>query len=191
MGTIFLGAIGSGLWERFLSGFVDSLVSLSIEFVSSIFKSYKDDIYETAALGFHEIHSLQLFLLVVLLLPMAYIRLLQRHPENKKEQSEIDQKVGSFIKSKYGYIVLNVLTLSVMVSCLFIASKISYTNRVVTYSIRSLDIVKPYILEKEYDKLVSDYYQLRNADDYNKFNEAIKKIAEEHSLRLPKNAPLQ
>lgn len=191
LGTIFLGAIGSGLWERFLSGFVDSLVGLSIELVSSIFKSYKDGIYETASLGFHETHSLQLLLFVNILLPIAYIRLLQRHPENRKEEGEIDKKIGSFIKGRYGYTLIKILTLSVMISCLIIASKLSYTNRVVTYSTRSLDIVKPYIPESEYDTLVSYYYQVRNADDYSHFNEKIKKIAKDNSLRLPENAPLQ
>ena len=79
----------------------------------------------------------------------------------------------------------------VMISCVFIMSKISYTNRVVTYSMRPLDIVKPYIAEDEHNKLVSNFYQVRNTDDYDAFNEQLVKIAEKHSLRLPKNAPLQ
>ena len=51
--------------------------------------------------------------------------------------------------------------------------------------------MKPYISKAEYDKLVSDYYQVRNTDDYSKFSDSIQKLAEEYSLRLPENAPLQ
>jgi len=189
--TIFLGAIGSGLWERFLSKFIDALVSLSIEFIDVIFKSYKDGIYETASLGFHENHSLQLFILFVGLLPFAYIRLLKRHPESKRESSEFDNKARAFLSSPKGFLLIQVLTLSVMISCLFIMSKISYTNRVITYSMRSLDIIKPYITNSEQDKLVSQFYQVRNTDDYDEFNKLIRNIAENNSLRLPKNAPLQ
>lgn len=191
LGTIFLGAIGSGLWERFLSKIIDSLVSLSVEFLNSIFKSYKDGIYETASVGFHETYSMQLFLLFFLLMPLAYIKLLKRHPENNKDKGDFDKKVGSFLRGKNGYVLLQILTISVMISCLFIVSGISYTNRIITYSIRSIDIVKPYISDAEYDKLISDYYQVRNTDDYSKFSVNIQKIAEEHALRLPENAPLQ
>ncbi len=83
LGTIFLGAIGSGLWERFLSKFMDSLIDLSVEFVNLIFKSYKDRIYETASLGFHDIYSLQLYIIFVITLPFLYLLILKKYSEKK------------------------------------------------------------------------------------------------------------
>ncbi len=191
IGTIFLGAIGSGLWERFLSPLADSLVILSVEFVNTIFKSYKDGIYETASLGFHESYSLMLFVIYVMVLPFLYLRLLKTHPATKNESSEYDKKLGGFLRSEKGYIFLLILTVTVTISSLFIFTKIIYTNQVITYSMRSLDIVKPYIPSEEHNKLVSTFYQVRNTDDFHKFNKIIQEIAEKNSLRLPANTLLQ
>ena len=190
LGTILLGAIGSGLWERFLSGTVDSVVDLSIVIVSSIFNSYKDGIYETASLGFHESYSLLLIMLFVMLMPLAYLRLLRMHPIEVKRRRTSENKVGDFIVSEKGYKFIFGLTITVMILCVFIISKISYTNRVVTYSMRSIDIVKPYISNNEYDLLKSQFYQVRNTDDYTMFNDKVKRISNKHNLKLPENEPL-
>jgi hypothetical protein len=64
-------------------------------------------------------------------------------------------------------------------------------DRVITYSMRSLDVVKPYIAIAEHNKLVSEFYQVRNTDDYDEFNGRLQEIAKNNSLRLPENAPLQ
>jgi hypothetical protein len=73
LGTIILWAVGSGLWERFLSKFFDTIANLSVEFVNSIFRSYKDGIYQTASLGLHENYSLALLGAAILFLPFPYV----------------------------------------------------------------------------------------------------------------------
>lgn len=74
--TIILGAIGSGLWERFLGPTLDWLTKASIGTIARGYGSYRDLIYASAAKGFHEAHSLALYTLVIGFLPMAYLLLL-------------------------------------------------------------------------------------------------------------------
>lgn len=190
IGTILLGAIGSGLWDRFLSGFFDSVVNVSVELVNLIFKTYKDGIYETASLGFHESYSLIWIMLVISLMPLMYIQILRKHPVSGEKRKKVDNKTADFIISNNGYKFILALTLTVLVLSIFIVSKVSYTNRVITYSIRSLDVVKPFVGDKKHALLLSQFYQVRDTDDYDAFHDLIKTIARENELRLPENEPL-
>src|SRR5664280_2405003 len=69
--AIILGAIGSGVWERFLAPASDATYRVLVGLISTVSLSYKDSIYEAAARGFNESYSLQLFSIFCLLLSLA------------------------------------------------------------------------------------------------------------------------
>lgn len=187
--TIILGAIGSGLWERFLSEFFDVVVNLLIELLDSIFTSYQDGIYESASLGFREEHSIFIASMIYMFVPMSYYILLMRYYISRaKRRNNSELKI--FVHSKNVYKFLWVMTISAVIFSLLVVTKKSYTNRVISYSLRSIDIVRPYISEKEHNLLLSQYYQIRSADDFEEFNQSVTELAELHSLRLPSRGPL-
>src|SRR5208283_2627734 len=53
--TIFLGSIGSGLWDRMLSHVFDWSLTLFLTVISRVFRSYVDYIHEDIGKGAHEI----------------------------------------------------------------------------------------------------------------------------------------
>jgi len=77
--VIFLGAIGSGLWERFLSPVIDKLIEVTINGMSCIVSSYRDSIYVTAAEGFHESSAVSLYTVALAILPFLYLTMLLFH----------------------------------------------------------------------------------------------------------------
>lgn len=189
LGTILLGAIGSGLWERFLSRWVDKLVELSIQLVDLIFTTYTDSIYADAALGFHENYSLQIYILIFALMPILYYGLIRRHPiERKKRQERREQGhkgATDFLRSDMGLIFLYALTVTITMYSLFFLANISYTNRVITFSLRSIDIVAPHVEPEKTIEMKSNFYQIKNTGNFDDFYSEITEMAQRHSLQLP------
>ncbi len=191
IGTIFLGAIGSGLWERIISPLIDKVMTLSINGINFFFITYKDSLYKEAANGFHEFYSLQMWILVLMTLPILYIRILQVHPANKvknKRKQETSFKV--FINSKKGYWSIYAVTLVLMVTIIFSTLRYRYINDTITYSLTSLEIINPYISKKESMLLRSQYFSIRDTNEFMLFNEKLQNIAKENKLNLHTFRPL-
>ena len=191
IGTIFLGAIGSGLWERVISAFIDKMVTLSINVINFFFITYKDSLYKEASNGFHEFYSLQIWILALLLLPILYVRVLQIHPANKsrnEQKKTISFKI--FINSKKGYLSIYAVTLVMIVIIIFSTFRYRYINDTVTYSLTSLEIIAPYISKKESLLLRSQYFSITNTKDFMIFNEKVQSIAKENKLNLHTFKPL-
>jgi protein-tyrosine phosphatase len=115
--------------------------------------------------------------------------LLQRHPV-ETERKRGNNKTKEFIRSQNGYRCLQGLTLTVIVFSAFSTAKIRYTNEIVTFSMRSLDIVEPYLAANEFTKLRSHFHQVRSTEEFMVFYNEISFKAKENSLKLPKFSPL-
>jgi hypothetical protein len=63
-------------------------------------------------------------------------------------------------------------------------------NKITTYSLRSLDILRPYFGEEKYIKMLSDYYQISNASQFYLFNNKIMHDANIYGVKLPEFKPL-
>ncbi|MFT7683326.1 MAG: hypothetical protein ACI935_002817 [Moritella dasanensis] len=187
--TIVLGAIGSGLWERVLSDSFDQFILWSINVINIIFTSYKDDIYASAATGFHESYALSTYGLIVSLLPVVYYAAVLRHPSRKAnlEETATEVRASHFTSSKNGYWFIVGLTFTVFAFSLHTNAKMRYTNEVLTYSLRSLDIIEPYIDEHRFKILRSKFYQVKNTQKFEAFYSEINSVANKNSLGLPKN----
>ena len=62
IGGIFLGALGSGLWEKILSPTLLWLFEKASYLLNSISSNYMDSIYNEASNGFHEYYSFHEYL---------------------------------------------------------------------------------------------------------------------------------
>ncbi len=189
--TIVLGAIGSGLWERFLSDLFDKLVLWSINVINIAFTSYKDGIYASAAMGFHENYSLSTYAFIMSILPVAYYWVVLRHParvrSDSKRADSSSSKTRHFMRSRKGYWVVVGMTCTVYAFCLHTTAKMRYTNEVLTYSLRSLDIIEPYISEQDFKFLRSQFYQIKTTAQFEVFYSEVNKVAKSKNLKLPKN----
>ncbi len=187
--TIFLGAIGSGLWERFLGPFLDWLSRITVGAFAWGHTSYRDSIYENAAKGFHEAHSLAVYTLALGILPMFYLFALQRHP-TARGTAAAPSKFREFIRSRKGYWLVVVLTMIVFVAVNFSALRLRHINETITYSLATFEIVRPYVGEDQYVRYRSRYFALRTAAEFEALHREVQAVAMARGVQLPDYQPL-
>ncbi len=198
--AVFLGVIGCGLWERVFSHIVDWVVEVTIigmdyimDYIICFYKdsiySYKDSIYDNAAKGFHERSSLMLYVLVLAICPILYLfplGLIYAVKKSREKSKDSVYKIVQFVLSKKVYYSLIILIISIFIMFGISMSQILYTNNVITYSFRSIEILSPFLSNQEFKEIKAQYYSVKSAEDYYKFNSKLKKIAEENNIELPK-----
>lgn len=189
LATIFLGAIGSGIWERFLGPALDWLTRISIGAFAWGHSSYRDSIYANAAKGFHEAHSLALYTLVLGLLPVLYFMLLQRHPTSRPQPGSTTP-TREFIRSRRGYWFIFLVTAVIFVTVMFSSLRLRHINETITYSLATFEIVRPYVGENSYMQYRSRYFSMRTAEEFDAIHSEIIKVAQDNQLRLPQYQPL-
>ena len=93
---MLLDAMGSTLGERVISPLIDKMMTLSINGINFFFTTYKDSLYEEAAL-----YSLNIWVFVLVLVAPLYVQILRIHPANKsKNEQKKTTSLSIFIKFK-------------------------------------------------------------------------------------------
>ncbi|MGM0642024.1 MAG: hypothetical protein ACQESN_11455 [Thermotogota bacterium] len=188
IGTIILGAIGSGIWERLLSPSLDWFFRTIVSIISTISLNYKDSIYKGAALGFHEIYSFKAFVMIILLFLLTLIvavkiyqmQVLQIKPKNEE----------GYEKRFKPFLLMTIICIALSFTVLFAIKRHEEVNQTVTYVVRSLDILRPHIGEQEYHLKMANFYQVQNAEDFYLLDKNLKSLAAKYSVRLPDYKPL-
>ncbi len=187
--AVFIGAIGSGVWEQLLKPIFRFTSTKIIEIMTYIFKGYINDIYREASNGLHEYHSLLLMTMIMFIFIMIYMKVMKKHPYSKDRRSKISIKISEFIKSNHGYYFVCVFSVTA-ISFLYISIiRDIYVNQIITYSNKSINIVSPYINENERLHLISDFSSVKNANDFSVFKNKIDAIANDNNLNLGKFIP--
>ena len=211
IGTVILGAAGSAIWERFLSGFTDKIIVFLARGFSLISSSYSDYLFSSVGNGTKEIFSYHLytFFIIIFLFFLSFSpfivlkqwRDMLEKIENYKhklinekddERSE-DQILKQLLEKEYEVrrnkkiIKWIVIPISLFTVLLTISSTIKtfYTYSSINYLEKSFDILAPYIEEKEILKLRSEYRFIDSKDEFNNLNLKLKKIAEDANIDLP------
>lgn len=187
--TIFLGAIGSGLWERFLGPFLDWLSRVTIGAFAWGHASYRDSIYSDAARGFHEAQSLALYTVFLGFLPLLYFWILRRHPTEKRAARDTSV-FREIIRSRKGFWLIFALTMVVFISVMFSTLRLRHINETITYSLATFEIVRPFVGEDQYLRYRSRYFSLRTAVEFDALHKEILAVAKVHDIRLPEYQPL-
>jgi len=177
--VIFLGAIGSGLWDLFLKDLLFSLVNVMVNVANYFFDGYADSLYSEVGKGQSYGGSLQLlwpiFLTVgiIMFLWRYYFIYFHRIPEKRK--------------SGYFFLFLAIL-MTVLYSYKFFNSVFTY--KAVNYIERSIEIVRPYINQKEFIKLRSEYRSIETKEQFSFIYFKLIKIEEQNEIKLPDFSPL-
>lgn len=187
--TVFLGALGSGFWEHFLGDWLDWLARQTVRAFAWGLTSYRDSIYETAAQGFHESHALALYTNFLAIIPFAYLLVLRRHPTAHRPQAP-RSTTRDFIRSRKGYWLIVVLTMSVLVTVLFTTLRLRHINETITYSLGTFEILRPYMSERQYASYRSRYFSMHSAAEFDALHAEILALARSKHVRLPNYVPL-
>jgi hypothetical protein len=201
--TIILGAIGSGVWEFFLSSFVNHC----IEFCISISHNFENSIYEVIGSGNKDIinfYFYSFFHVFIILIPlvcaflMYRLKLIKENPEKtvsliggrriinfiegpKQTKEDIIKAKKRFkIFSSYIYIPL----------CLIITGNIifNYSARVFVYGEivridQQMEIIAPYINEDERIKLKSTIRQISSKKEHDDIIKTLTEISDSKKLK--------
>lgn len=194
--TLFLGALGSGLWERIGGPLWDFSSKLLIDSINIVFRTYKDSIYQEAAYGFSEKGSTLLYLTFLCLLPGAYFLIIIKHPLLRRDEAnrEGTQRKGGiirrFFRSKSGLYFFIAITIFVLGNTIVSLMRESYIRGTIIYAHTTIERLAPYIGEEQEKYLISHFRSVREADDYYKFHSRLLKLLKENSLPNYGNKPL-
>ena len=176
IGVIFLGALGSGLWESVISPFISWLSKKAFHFSKLISSNFTDSVYQSVSNGFYKSPSLQIdnFLSIVLIIVFAYlIKLyvnLQKPPKLKK---------------RWPFIFWTSIFIG-LTSSVFSILKTTFITETTAKTLSNIEIISPAIEEKEYRKLKSEFHSMTSEKDYLELQKKIIEIAEKNNLRLKK-----
>ena len=176
--TIILGAIGSGVWEKILSPFFYYIV----QFSSNIYSGYLDAIYDSASMYIPDIYQIKISFLILIIVSLSMIFFSLKNG---------NWKFNGFIninkELKQNFHIMGLLMGSLLFAfSIFTLSFKHYAYEIKQYSFHSLEVLRPYIGERKYLLLKSQYYQISSTQDFNNFNSLLIDISKEHNIELRK-----
>ncbi len=180
MATILLGAIGSGLWEKLLSPFLDYTSEKVIEIASYISNGYLDRLYSNAP---NISYNGKIFLLFYLVLIFFFFSMFIFSLHSKKENETIGLWIRIYTVLYKGWFAI-ILWGALLITC-YIGSATTMTAiKIDVYSNESMEILRPFIGEKEYLILRSEYLRVDSKDSYILFNEKLKSFSSKYSIKI-------
>ena len=176
-GTILLGAIGSGVWERMLAPLLNSISNNLTKILSKISVGFSDSLYADAALisggrWVDESFWKLLFLISIILI----IKFL------KEKSNKFSELLNEFTKSvPYIATVIFIFTVG-----FFLISRTNSINQINRQSSVNMETIRPYIGEQKYLELRSDYLLIKNEADFDQFQDKLKKYGRDNGFETKK-----
>jgi hypothetical protein len=206
VGTILLGALGSGLWELAFKP-AGRLVGNGILTAATLGSSaLKDRVYVQAAKGYHEASANSVFEILALgpLFFSALVFLAGRHgfrEPPKRERIEAEGDLDAEIKrlerelkvlGKQGRILAYSLAFLLLFnSGMLIVENLTITKADDAYAFfaQSMTICRPYISDHDAQVIESHFASIRGRGDYINTTDELRRVAASNHLILPDYRP--
>jgi hypothetical protein len=205
--TIFLGAVGSGIWALFLGPATEVLSRNSIRLMSWVFHGYLDYVYERVSQDPQdEFARLPYTLIVVAAIALPWAAIvgfrrslggLQRRLESLKNESleaEAKERLDEVMeRSRLTLLRLRrSITLGMVPLALFSTAMYSeeafftaHSRRAALFLDRSIEIVSPYLDERSRLDLRARFRSIESAKEFYELEDRLRAIANQHSAKLP------
>ncbi len=200
LALIFLGAIGSGLWDLFFFPLLNRISDFSLSLIVSLFHSYVDIIYKDVSRNPSDNFALVTYMFFIVtailgplfILPLSLYRLRYLRRKIKALDEEDTDKstpeallvridrVRSFLK------LLVPLILFVSISYALQFFQTIHSVNASLFIERSIEIVSPNIDDGECLELRAEFRAIEKAKDFYHIEDRLRKIAMQHSIKLPK-----
>jgi hypothetical protein len=205
LGTIFLGALGSGLWDVFLRDLMNLLAFSLLKIVGTVYAGYLDNLHAEIARGCIDRFSSLPYLVVVVFFcsfPWAAISLMRlrlRYFEKQyvesRQSSEVStaDEVLAYHKNliRKFTIILSIFAIFMSTAYVTLAARDFYANNGAIYLDRSIEIVAPYISASDVLRLRAAFRSIKSTDDFHKLDSELKSIAKKTKVELPKFRSLE
>jgi hypothetical protein len=178
VGTILIGAIGSGVWEKLLSPLLEYFYRFVVEVIDGYSSEYKDTVYKRAALGFHETYSLRTMSVLTIIVGLIMLMI----PFSLSIRSSAQSYRGRESFRGKMKLVLMILSIAFLVMTSFLLEQHQVANSVITHVVRSSEILRPYVGEVEYRRILSDFYQIQSAEEFYLIHKELLELGEKHKV---------
>ena len=200
VGTVLLGAIGSGLWDRALGPFLDWLSTRSVSLMSSMFYGYLDSVYADVSRNpadYLTMFPFMFFVMLIIFAPWIGIAILfrgygkiQRELENIGNRSDQELTVEDLTKEVQANrrsTLVRLIPLAILSTVLYSETLFStlYTRKAALFVERSIEVVAPYVDERARLELRAQFRSVETASDFYELESRLRAIAREHSAKLP------
>jgi len=182
LGMLFMGAVGSALWEivasPILSGFSGLLMTIGTLGVPAL----RDEVYIDVARGLHEDPSITLVAMAIGVLGVVLFFLVRSaltaqvgdddfEPDSSAQPARRGDRVwrrrtsssklqgGTWAKA----LAVNVVLL---VMCGVLLSRLFYVNRAIVYFRQCFDAASPYISEQEEEEILGQFSSMQSRADF-------------------------
>lgn len=218
LGTVLIGAIGSGVWEHILQPALSWTRDSVLNVASLGIETFKDDTYREIAQGFREAASGQVYFLLVLLYVMVLTamlviiwhlaketrrkwqelldRIAQAKEHGSKEPPSIEdlEREAIALEPRFtriyrlNYALAAVVVLTVA-SNLITYARNSYVSAAVSHYHQAMRIAAPYLTPTEEKEIASAFSQVSRKTDYVAVLRKLEGVASAHGQRVPKFRP--
>lgn len=203
IGTLAIGILGSALWEKVIAPlsefiFVKSSTLLSFfgnNVIDAIYRSVPNDTNSFLLLMIFVYSIFSLMILLTYTTKILYqidklLLHLRQNQASSKHVSDLStffpyRTINQFYKSSLIRTIISVFV------CLLFGVILGYiTGRTVFIAnlhqntLANIEIVSPYVEDREYKQLKSDFYSISCEDDYEKLSNKLNSIAVENDLSL-------
>jgi hypothetical protein len=208
LGTIILGAIGSGLWSLLFEPV--SLWTGRVLFTIATLglDSLRTNVYAEVAKGLHEESSLVILTLIVFItfLALGYYRGIlygERHGDRKikriisqiktdiPDEDDLTQSIKQALEARMNVLsgqlskLITLILICAIVFCSFQLFTTSYTNAAVTHFRQCYTICEPFISDQQAKDFRSRFALVRSRTDYVTLLQDFYKIAAANGRKCP------
>lgn len=186
VGAVFVGALGSGVWEKVLSPAINHSGEWIAKTLSGMSQSYSDSIYSAASNLHGGGYIAEVFTLAVMMMSFAMffygMHIFTR--SNFGADSEDGKKIYACLS--YMHIIG---AFALFFIALFQGAKLKAVKDVRNYSLTNMEISRPYIGEHSYHLMMSQFLRVDNESDFKVFVELLRKNAREAGVVLSAYRP--
>ncbi|HEY3932902.1 MAG TPA: hypothetical protein VGM58_11115 [Verrucomicrobiae bacterium] len=201
-GAIFIGAIGSGVWELFLKDFFFGIGHILVGGLTFGLQSLQDSIYQEIAKGSTNKAPQYLLFLGMSMLAVIMGFMSAKRATKKKDKVEMLaeklaqeknleelKKLAALIRKQADRWYRIAMTYNVLIfSFLFFRYiETSFVNESVTNFEQVYTICLPNLLPSEKEQVRSQFAQIQTKQDYDDIMRHLKEVAAKNNLRLPKS----
>lgn len=203
--TIFLGALGSGLWESVFKPITHKVSKAIFTLLSFGAKRASDNVYKEAARGHHELPSLLIliFVFIAMLSSMvgfqifAYQKIFGEDQRMntiiEKCSARPDEERSECIKEltiqevKPQLYKTSLATVFMIIIFLYRFIGINRANLIITYYRQCLNICRPFIENDKYHQFEQKFSMMISKEEYKNIIDALQEISEKNSIELPES----
>lgn len=204
LGTLVVGALGSGLWEVAFRPFFRKLGEVLFFVLTLGMKKASDSVYKDAAKGYREqggmfISQHFVALASAVIIATTFVMYKQTSYISIPEQAYLEcegletpcekkQCVKEIIKEKLTWLIPILIIASTLLVIILLYSYLwmSRVNHVITDFKQYLSICKPFITNDQIILLEQSFALLNNKDDFKLLTKELSNIAEANHLKLPR-----